>query len=67
MISLSSPGDKTLRAQVAESVSIVAEHDFPQNWPELIDVRFEYLDISFLTLSCSNWFRPYQPLIMLCH
>ncbi|KAF8511326.1 CAS/CSE protein [Gautieria morchelliformis] len=37
MIALSSPADKALRAQIAESVSVVAEHDFPQKWPELID------------------------------
>ncbi|KAF8583471.1 Cse1-domain-containing protein [Ramaria rubella] len=37
MIALSTPTDKSLRAQIAESVSVVAEHDFPQKWPELID------------------------------
>ncbi|KAF8513582.1 CAS/CSE protein [Hysterangium stoloniferum] len=46
MIALSLPGDKSLRAQVAESVSVVAEHDFPQNWPELIDQLVSSLSIS---------------------
>ncbi|GJJ14609.1 hypothetical protein Clacol_008875 [Clathrus columnatus] len=36
MISLSSPADKPLRAQIAESVSIVASYDFPERWPDLI-------------------------------
>lgn len=38
MLHLSAPGDKTLRAQVAESVSLIAELDFPERWPDLIDV-----------------------------
>lgn len=37
MIALASPADKTLRAQVAEAVSLVAKHDFPAAWPDLID------------------------------
>lgn len=40
MIALSLPTDKAFRAQIAESVSVIAELDFPQKWPELIDVRF---------------------------
>lgn len=40
MIVLSSnPSDKTIRAQVAESVSLIAELDFPEKWETLIDVR----------------------------
>jgi hypothetical protein len=39
MIVLSNPADKTIRAQVAESVSLVAELDFPLKWPDLITVR----------------------------
>jgi exportin-2 (importin alpha re-exporter) len=49
MIALSSPADKALRAQIAESVSVVAEHDFPQKWPELIDVRLLSKVICVLT------------------
>lgn len=52
MITLSLPADKALRAQIAESVSVVAEHDFPQKWPELIDVRF-----AFQSYSCAH--RPH--------
>ena len=39
MIALSAPATKGPRAQIAESVAVVAEHDFPEKWPELIDVR----------------------------
>lgn len=39
MIVLSNPADKTIRAQVAESVSLIAELDFPEKWETLIDVR----------------------------
>lgn len=39
MIALSGPNEKTIRAQVAESVSLIAELDFPERWPDLVDVR----------------------------
>ena len=39
MITLSSPGDKTIRAQIAESISLIASNDFPKQWHDLIDVR----------------------------
>ena len=38
MIALSQPSDKALRAQIAESVSLVAATDFPEQWPTLFDV-----------------------------
>ena len=38
MITLSSPSDKSIRAQVAEAVSLVAELDFPERWTNLMDV-----------------------------
>jgi hypothetical protein len=38
MIALSSPQDKGSRAQVAETVSLIAQQDFPAQWPNLIDV-----------------------------
>lgn len=38
MIALSSTEDKAIRAQVAESVSLIAELDFPNKWADLIDV-----------------------------
>ncbi|KAG7096402.1 hypothetical protein E1B28_003845 [Marasmius oreades] len=37
MLALSSPADKSIRAQMAESVALVAELDFPVKWPDLID------------------------------
>ncbi|KAG7451472.1 importin alpha re-exporter [Guyanagaster necrorhizus] len=37
MLALSNPSDKAIRAQVAESVSLIAELDFPEKWPNLID------------------------------
>ncbi|KAG6872821.1 hypothetical protein C0995_006303 [Termitomyces sp. Mi166 len=37
MLTLSSPADKGIRAQVAESVSLIAELDFPPKWENLID------------------------------
>ncbi|KAF9472710.1 importin alpha re-exporter [Pholiota conissans] len=37
MLALSAPADKAIRAQVAESVSLIAELDFPAKWDNLID------------------------------
>ncbi|KAF8148458.1 importin alpha re-exporter [Crassisporium funariophilum] len=37
MLGLSAPTDKAIRAQVAESVSLVAQLDFPAKWGNLID------------------------------
>ncbi|CAG8598816.1 6838_t:CDS:10 [Acaulospora colombiana] len=39
MIQLSQPGDKALRAQIAETVSLVAAADFPEEWSSLFDAR----------------------------
>jgi exportin-2 (importin alpha re-exporter) len=39
MLALSAPADKAIRAQVAESVALIAELDFPNKWDNLIDVR----------------------------
>ena len=39
MIALSGASDKAIRAQIAEPVSLIAELDFPERWPDLIDVR----------------------------
>ena len=39
MIALSGPSEKAIRAQIAESVSLIAELDFPERWPDLINVR----------------------------
>ncbi|KAF8871694.1 CAS/CSE protein, partial [Infundibulicybe gibba] len=37
MLALSNPADKAVRAQIAETVSLIAELDFPERWPDLID------------------------------
>ncbi|KAG1861107.1 CAS/CSE protein [Suillus subalutaceus] len=37
MIALSDPTDKAIRAQIAESVALIAELDFPAKWTDLID------------------------------
>ncbi|KAJ7594086.1 CAS/CSE protein [Mycena floridula] len=37
MIALSDSADKAIRLQIAESVSLIAELDFPTRWPDLID------------------------------
>ena len=37
-MALSAPSDKAVRAQIAESVSAIALTDFPERWPDLIDV-----------------------------
>lgn len=39
MITLSAKSDKSLRVQVAETVSIIARYDFPERWDGLITVR----------------------------
>ena len=38
MVALSDPGNRPVRAQLAEAVSIIAAMDFPDQWPDLIDV-----------------------------
>jgi exportin-2 (importin alpha re-exporter) len=40
MLALSNPADKAIRAQIAESVALIAELDFPDKWNDLIDVSF---------------------------
>ncbi|KAH7097236.1 importin alpha re-exporter [Auriculariales sp. MPI-PUGE-AT-0066] len=37
MIVLAGPADKALRAQIAQSVTVIAKTDFPSEWPSLID------------------------------
>lgn len=46
MISLSNPSDKAVRAQVAESISLVAKSDFPERWPDLVNVSVYLLSSS---------------------
>ncbi|KAI0340315.1 Cse1-domain-containing protein [Trametopsis cervina] len=37
MIQLSNTSDKAIRAQIAESISLIASADFPHRWSDLID------------------------------
>ncbi|KAG6820300.1 hypothetical protein H0H93_002564 [Arthromyces matolae] len=37
MLALSNPADRSIRAQVAEAVALIAELDFPTKWTNLID------------------------------
>ena len=58
MIALSDPADKAIRAQIAESVALIAELDFPAKWNDLVDVRRS----SLTTCSFSN--IPQQQLVL---
>lgn len=52
MIALSTDsGDRAIRAQTAESISLIAELDFPAKWPDLIDASL-----------LSTHFQKYLPL-----
>ncbi|KAI9448619.1 armadillo-type protein [Lactarius psammicola] len=51
MIALSGASDKAIRAQIAESVSLIAELDFPQRWPDLIDQLVQSLSSSDLNIN----------------
>ncbi|KAL4253719.1 XPO2/CSE1 family protein [Abortiporus biennis] len=37
MLALSNPNDKAVRAQIAESISLIASSDFPERWSDLVD------------------------------
>ncbi|KAN0129953.1 Armadillo-type fold [Lactarius tabidus] len=41
MIAHSGVSDKAIRAQIAESVSLITELDLPERWPDLIDSHFQ--------------------------
>ncbi|KAH9023317.1 Cse1-domain-containing protein [Lactarius hengduanensis] len=51
MIALSGASDKAIRAQIAESVSLIAELDFPQRWPDLIDQLVQSLSSSDMNIN----------------
>jgi hypothetical protein len=62
MIALSAPTDKPIRAQIAESISLIASVDFPQPWSDLIDVSLLvslHLQGAHLTAHCRNWLALY--------
>ena len=44
MITLSAKSEKTLRAQVAETVSIIAGYEFPERWDGLVKVCQSFND-----------------------
>ncbi|KIM79693.1 hypothetical protein PILCRDRAFT_791278, partial [Piloderma croceum F 1598] len=46
LIVLSNTQDKTIRAQIAKSVSLIAELDFPERWSGLIDQLISHLPTS---------------------
>ncbi|KAJ2925300.1 hypothetical protein H1R20_g11761, partial [Candolleomyces eurysporus] len=46
MLALSNPADKTVRAQIAESVALIAELDFPTKWNDLIDQLVSSLSLT---------------------
>ncbi|KAF5343738.1 hypothetical protein D9756_011534 [Leucocoprinus leucothites] len=66
MLSLSNPTDKTIRMQIAESVSLIAELDFPKNWPDLIDQLVASLSASDYNINIGvletahSIFRPWR-------
>ena len=39
MVALSGASDKAIQPQIAESISLMAELDLPDRWPNIIDVR----------------------------
>ena len=43
IIALAGATDKAVRAQVAETVAVIAKYDFPEQWTELVDVRISSL------------------------
>jgi exportin-2 (importin alpha re-exporter) len=51
MIALSGASDKAIRAQIAESVSLIAELDFPERWPDLIDQLVQSLSNSDMNIN----------------
>ncbi len=46
IISLSNASDKTIRAPVAETISLIASSDFPEKWSDLIDVSYGGVNIT---------------------
>lgn len=45
MLALSNPTEKTIRTQIAEAVSLIAELDFPSKWPDLLDVSPTFIEL----------------------
>ncbi|KAH6910802.1 importin alpha re-exporter [Coprinopsis sp. MPI-PUGE-AT-0042] len=46
MLALSNPSDKAIRAQIAESVALIAQLDFPERWTDLIDQLVSSLSLT---------------------
>ena len=67
MIALSAPKDKAVRAQIAESVSLIAGTDFPDQWPDLIDVRIlSFVDIAGAFVAQMHFNLNTSPLRLMC-
>jgi len=65
MIVLSTnPADKTIRAQIAEAVSLIAELDFPEKWDSLVDVRCLSPHF-FLSVFLSSSFPSHPPVLLI--
>ncbi|KAI0329277.1 Cse1-domain-containing protein [Cubamyces sp. BRFM 1775] len=66
MIQLSNASDKAIRAQVAESISLIAKVDFPEQWPDLVDkLVFSLSDSNFevnigVLETAHSIFRPWR-------
>ncbi|KIK60075.1 hypothetical protein GYMLUDRAFT_44063 [Collybiopsis luxurians FD-317 M1] len=69
MLALSAPSDKPVRAQVAESVSLIAELDFPHQWEDLIDQLVNSLSPTDYNINLGvlqtghSIFRQWRPLV----
>ena len=61
MIIFSNPADKTICAQVAESLSLIAVLDFPKKWDALINVSHPTSILN--CLHKYNWYLEIQQLI----
>jgi exportin-2 (importin alpha re-exporter) len=46
MVSLSTTGASRLQSQIGEAVAEIAELDFPERWPTLIDVSKNVFSIN---------------------
>lgn len=68
MIALSSPSDKTIRSQVAETISVVASYDFPDKWTDLIDVspHFSVFNRDTHAVLCCCYAFNHRSLFPLC-
>lgn len=55
MMTLSGLSDKAVRAQIAETISSIAVTDFPEKWPDLIDVSLVLKQMMSCQQALSCW------------